>query len=112
MTTRLFNVFVCSLLLCPNTRADILVAPGSTPIEAVFRASTLVCHCIVGSVDDDVRPTQIAQKAAKHHEVTAKLQIQDLFKSDQPNLRNVEVHYAFDEQQLIRISGSRFFLKP
>jgi hypothetical protein len=106
----------CLLLFCfcLPTRSDVYVAPGSTPIEPLFRTSNLVCTCLVESVHDEPSSAQpdIKGRPVTHHEVTAKVEIRDLFKADQPSIGKIVVHYAFDEQLRIRIAGSHLFLEP
>jgi hypothetical protein len=98
---------------CLSVRSDVYVAPGSTPIEAVFRTSSVVCICVVDSINDDVSSGQVDVKGrpVTHHEVTAQVEVRDIFKSDQPSIGRIAAHYAFDEQQKTRIAGSHLFLE-
>lgn len=96
---------------CVSALGDVLIAPGSTPIEAVFRTSSLVCTCLVNSVDEDATTTLVDGKLTTHHEVMAHVEVRDTFKSDLITANDITVHYTFDEQQKVRIAGSHLFLQ-
>jgi|HubBroStandDraft_2_1064218.scaffolds.fasta_scaffold08834_3 hypothetical protein len=101
------------LYFCLLGRADVYVAPGSTPIEAVFRTSSLVCTCLVESVNDDASsgPLDVKGRSVTHHDVTAQVEVRDIFKSDESSIGKMAVRYAFDEQQKMRVAGSHLFLQ-
>jgi hypothetical protein len=100
------------LLLCAHVAlaGDIAIAPGSTPIERVFTQANLVCNCVVKSLDDRISPMEIRGRPAVHHQVTAHVAIEDIFKSNDQKATEINVVYTIDEQKGQRVSGSRLAL--
>ncbi|SRR6266404_1746055 len=92
------------------TKGDVAVAPGSIRVQNVFDSANLVCSCLVESLDDQKSATETAGKPSTHHEVTATVAIQDVYKSDDPGVKKVFIRYAQDEQQGQTVGGSRLRL--
>ncbi len=75
-------VLVLGLSVCPLAGGDFAVVPGTTRIESVFRDSSLVCNCLIKSIDDHSYPVEIGGRPSRRHEVTAQVEIRDIYKSD------------------------------
>lgn len=91
-------------------KGDFAVAPGTVPIEAAFNQATLVCNCLVNSIDETVSTVGSDKATVNRHEVTAHASIRDAYKSEDAGQRNLVVRYTLDELRGQRVGGSRLVL--
>jgi len=69
-----------------------------------------VCNCDVSGVEDRTSEIEVHSGRSLRHQVTATVAVQDFYKSDETPQSSFSVRYEVDEQQGIRIAGSRLGL--
>ena len=107
------RISILAMALCVgiSTMGDFAVAPGSgVPIEVLFAQASLVCNCYVDSIQEEITPIEIRGRTSQRHHVTAHVVVRDLYKQDGPQGMSFSVQYVMDEQQGIRVAGSRLGL--
>lgn len=104
-------ILALGLCVCLPSWADLGVPPGSVRVEAVFGGASLVCNCLVKSLEDRAYPIEIRGTRAIRHEVAAHVGILDVYKSDDLRVTNFTVQYVMDEQHGRSIAGSRLALE-
>lgn len=108
---RTFAVSIAALVLCAGvSAADFALAPGTVPIETLFENAVLVCNCYVTGVEDQTTQIKIRGKLSLRHQVTASVKVQDFYKADDSSPSSLLVQYVVDEQQGVRVGGSRLVL--
>jgi hypothetical protein len=106
-------VFLISIIFYGGLAAagDFGVAPGSVPVETVFAQADLVCNCFIQSVVDHTSPAEVRGRASIRHQVTARVLIRDVYKSNDARMSNFIVEYTIYEQHDQRVAGSSLGLE-
>jgi hypothetical protein len=102
-----FGVLTLLAILSPLLLADIVPTPGTLPVRPTFDKSDLVCKCFTISLQVlEKEQLGTGPKAVIRQRVQARVEIQDLYKSDRQSKGNGTIFVEFEE--MTSTSGLEF----